>query len=138
MIALRLAAFCFVLYGMASLCLAEWHYARGMATHSAQDSLDHLTRAGEVYPASFVFRTAQANQLFALARKLDGVADVAAESLSRALAIDPSSAELMSKLLLAQRAAGHCEAAKITGERLLRLAPRSEKAKTIVALPCQG
>lgn len=120
------------------LGFAEYHYARGMAAGSVQESIDHLTLAGEFYPAAFTFRTAQARQLFELSRRLDGLAPAAGESLARAIAIDQASADLVSKLLAVEHALGRCDQAQITAARLMRLAPRSETARLLASQPCPG
>lgn len=135
-IMLRASLLLHCIYGCATLCLGELNYALGMAATEMQTSLDRLTRAGEVYPASFTFRTAQAKQLFELSRRYEGITGAAVESLRLALTVDPNSAELASQLLAGQRALGRCDEAKITAGRLARLAPQSDVVKGIVALPC--
>ena len=127
------------LLGVGRLMFAEWHYARGMAAVDVQTSIEHLTRAGEVYPGSYTFRTAQAKQLFnAYMRHVPWIAPAAGESLRRAIAVDPRSVELVSMLLAVQRREGHCDDGEITAARLLRLAPRSERAKSVASMPCKG
>jgi hypothetical protein len=108
-----------------------------MGARDVQLSLDHLTAAGEAYPWDFTFRTAQAIQLYELAKVSGNVAPVAAESLRLALIADPASAGLVSMLLGAQRAMGQCDAASITVARMVRLAPKSTQALNLAAQPCQ-
>ena len=125
------------LFGSVRLGLGEWHYSAGMATGNIQLSLDYLTAAGEAYPWDFTFRTAQAIQLYELAKVSGNVAPVAAESLRLALIADPASAGLTSMLLGAQRAMGLCDAAAITAARMVRLAPKSQEALKLAAQPCE-
>ncbi len=116
--------------------VAEREYALGMRAATPQASIDHLTAAGTAYPYEFKFRTAMPMQLFMFAGKVQGIAPVAAVLLGRALAVDPGSADLASKLALAQMAIGECPAAAESVAKMMRLVPNSAQAKRIAVLPC--
>ena len=133
----RAGALAICLTGVIRLLLGEYHYSAGMAAPTVQESIDHLTAAGEAYPWHFRFRTAQAMQLFALLDRIPELAAPATISLALALAVDPGSAEQASKLLIAQRLRGDCDGAMATAAHLRRLAPRSEKAQRLLKSGCE-
>ena len=124
--------------GCLRLCLGEYRYSIGMSATSVQTSVDWLTAAGEIYPWEFKFRSAQAMQLDALVRKVPAVLPLALQSLTLAVRADPTSADLVSRLYLAQRAAARCEDAVETGKWLIQLVPKSKQAKAIVDYAMPG
>lgn len=129
-----------IMLGAGRLCLGEWHYSRGMAARDPAVAIYHLSLAGEVYPASFTFRTAQARQLFMLFERNPAIGaktlTVLRASLAAAVDVDRTAPDLVSMLVVVDRALGRCDLAEITARWLLHLAPRSEKAKTIASTPC--
>lgn len=109
-----------------------------MRSADIQGSLDHLTAAGDAYRPDFLFRAALANQVYMLAQRIEEARPVAVAVLAQAVAVDPTSSELLSKLLAVQRALGQCDGAKVTADRMLRLAHGTPLALQIAALPCKG
>lgn len=97
-----------------------------------------LSAAAALYPAEPRFRRAPAMQLFNAAKRFPVLIQPAIAALTEALQVDPNSIELVSALYGAKRAVGDCADAQALRERILMLAPGSEKAKSLAATGCSA
>lgn len=98
-------------------------------------SLNDLARAGEWYPYDFRFRTAQAGELYKLVAFFPDLAGASEQTIGYALLVDQNEAPLVAGRLIMQRRLGDCDGARLSEERLMRLAHRSEKALRLLASP---
>lgn len=103
-----------------------------------QSSLDHGFEAGTAYPFAFQFRTAQAQQIFALSQTNIGFRPPALMSINHALYFDPGSVALIGAKAQLTKHLGHCDEADATTARLVKLAPTNPQVMKIAHLPCAG